>query len=162
MVAAYIGDFFNRIPGIISQAYRNLFTEDLGTVLLSEPSCQSIVWCFECPRFDRQDDFYSLKKAVRSFYEAYSINISANESWDDRQAAVGYQLNKTFPSHERPRFVISGRQMDALQQRHFRWRAIARTLRVSYRTILRRRRELEMAVDVQFSRVTDAELDEIV
>ena len=52
------------------------------------------------------------------------------------QAAVGYQLN-TLRSHRRPRFVISGRQIDALQLRHYSWRAIARTLRVSYRTILR-------------------------
>ena len=75
---------------------------------------------------DRQDDFYSLKKAVRSFYETYSTNISANEAWHDRHAAAGYQLNKTLRSPGRPRFVIGGRQIDALQQRHFKWRAIAK------------------------------------
>ena len=96
--------------------------------------------------------------AVRSFYEAYSINISTNELWDDRQAV---KLNKTLRSHARPRFVISGRQIDALQQRQYSWTAIARKLRVSYRTILRRLRELGMAVGVQFSCVTEAELDEI-
>ena len=65
----------------------------------------------------RQDDFYSLMLAVRSFYEAYSREISVNESWDDCQAIFGYQL-ETLHSHGRPRFVLTGRQMEALQQRH--------------------------------------------
>ena len=99
--------------------------------------------------------------AVRSFYEAYSFNISANDSWADRQATVGYQL-ETLRSRGRPRFVITGRQIDALQQRHYSWTAMARTLRVSYRTILRHRRELGMAVSAHFCHVSDAELDEIV
>ena len=39
---------------------------------------------------------------------------------------------------------------------------MARTLRVSYRTILRRRRALGMTVGAQFCRVSAVELDEIV
>ena len=91
--------------------------------------------------------------AVRLFYKAYSREISANEPWDDCQATFGYQL-ETLRSHGRPRFVRTGRQMEALQQR---WRAIARILRVSYNTILRRQHELGMAVNKRFSRISDAE-----
>ena len=82
---------------------------------------------------DRQDDFYSLMKAVRSFYEAYSREIPANETWDDCQATFGYQL-ETLRSHGRPRFVLTGRQMEALQQRHYSWREIAQEFKsvVSY------------------------------
>ena len=39
---------------------------------------------------------------------------------------------------------------------------MARTLRVSYRTILRRRHELGMAVGERFGRISDAELDKLV
>ena len=39
---------------------------------------------------------------------------------------------------------------------------MARTLRVSYRTILRRQHELGMAVGERFSRISDAKLDELV
>lgn len=74
----------------------------------------------------RQDDFHSLMIAVRSFYETYSREISVNESWDDCQATFGYQL-ETLRSHRRPRFVLTGRQMEALQQRHYSWRTVART-----------------------------------
>ena len=54
---------------------------------------------------DRQDDFYSLMIAVRSFYEAYSRETSANDPWDDCQVTFGYQL-ETLRSHGRPRFVL--------------------------------------------------------
>ena len=74
----------------------------------------------------RQDDFHSLMIAVRSFYETYSREISVNESWDDCQATFGYQL-ETLRSHRIPRFVLTGRQMEALQQRHYSWRTVART-----------------------------------
>ena len=39
---------------------------------------------------------------------------------------------------------------------------MARTLRVSYRTILRRRHELRMAVGELFGHISDAELDQLV
>ena len=103
---------------------------------------------------DTQDDFCFLVIAVQSFYEAYSREISANESWDDCQATFGYQL-ETLRSHGRPRFVLTGCQMEAFQQRQYSWRAMASTLRVSYGTILRRRYELGMAVGEQFSRISD-------
>ena len=61
-----------------------------------------------------------------------------------------------------PRFVLTGCQKEALQQRHYSWRAKTRTLRVSYRTILRRRHELRMAVGERFGHISDAELDELV
>ena len=60
----------------------------------------------------------------------------------------------------RPRFVLTDCQMEALQQRHFNWSAMARTLRVPYHTISRRRHELGIAVGERFSLISDAELDE--
>ena len=84
-----------------------------------------------------------------------------NESWDNCQATFGYQL-QTPCSHGRPTFVLTGRQMEALQQRHYRWRAMARTLRVSYYTISMCRHELGMGVGERFSCISDAELDELV
>ena len=110
---------------------------------------------------DRQDDFYSLMTAVRSFYDAYPSKITVDDSWEDRLSAVCYQP-ETIRSRGRPRFVITGRQLDALQERQYSWRSMARTLRASYRTILRRRRELGMAIGERFSRVSEMELDEIV
>ena len=152
MNAAYIGDFFDRIPGIISQAHRHLHDTQLEVIErihrrlgdslflvnhLVSRGCNSS----SAIDADRQDDFYSLMTAVRSFYDAYSSKITVDDSWEDRLSAVCYQL-ETIRSRGRPRFVITGRQLDALQERHYSWRSMARTLRVSYRTILRRRREL--------------------
>ena len=61
--------------------------------------------------------FYSLMLAVWSFYEACSREISVNKSWDDCQAPFGYQL-ETLRSQGKPRFVLTGYQMEALQQRN--------------------------------------------
>ena len=55
---------------------------------------------------DRQDDLYSPMTAVRSFYDAYSSNISVDDSWQDRHAAVCYQL-ETMRSHGSSRFVMT-------------------------------------------------------
>ena len=52
--------------------------------------------------------------------------------------------------------------MDALQQRHYSQRAIAKTMRVSYGTILRCQHKLGMAVGEQFSWVSDVELDKFI
>ena len=52
--------------------------------------------------------------------------------------------------------------MEALQERHYSWRAMARTLRVLYHTILRCWHELGMAVCERFSYISDAELDELI
>ena len=79
----------------------------------------------------RQDDFYPPIIEVRSFYVAYPREISLNESWNNCQATFGYQL-ETLPSRGRPRFDPTGCQMEALQQRHYSWSAMAKTLRVSY------------------------------
>ena len=172
MDAAYIGDFFDRIPGIISQARRHLHDTQLEVIErihrrlgdslflvnhLVSRACNSS----SAIDADRQDDFYSLMTAVRSFYDAYSSKITVDDSWEDRLSAVCYQP-ETIRSRGRPRFVITGRQLDALQERQYSWRSMARTLRVSYRTILRRRRELGMAIGERFSRVSETELDEIV
>lgn len=83
----------------------------------------------------RQDDFYSPIIEVLSFYDAYLRKISVNGSWNDCQAIFSYQL-ETLPSHERPRFVLTGCPKEALQQRHYSLSAMARALRVSYLLIL--------------------------
>ena len=83
----------------------------------------------------RQDDFYSLMIAVQSFYEAYSREVSVNESWDDCQASFGYQL-ETLRSQRRPRFLLTGRQMEALQPRHYSWRVLAITFDIECRIVL--------------------------
>ena len=112
MDAAFIGDFFDRIPGIISQARRHLHDTQLEVIErvhrrlgdslyllnhLVSRACNS----WSTINADRQDDFYSLMTAVRSFYDAYSNKISVDDSWEDRQAAVCYQL-ETMRSHGRP------------------------------------------------------------
>ena len=83
----------------------------------------------------RQDDFYSPIIEVPSFYEVYLRKISVNGSWNDCQVTFGYQL-ETLPTHGRPRFVHTGCQIEALQQRHYSWSAMARALRVSYLLVL--------------------------
>ena len=128
--AACIGNFFDRIPGIISQARRHLHDTEFEVIerihrrLGDSLSLVNHLVSRACDassalNADRQDDFCSLMTAVQSFYEAYSINTSANESLDDRQATVGYLQLETLRSHGRPRFVITGRQIDSLQQRHY-------------------------------------------
>ena len=91
MDAAYIDVFLDRIPSIISQARRNLHDTNfeviqrihrrLGNCLylmshLVSRACGTLTVI----DVDREDDFYSLMIAVRSFYEAYSRKISANKS----------------------------------------------------------------------------------
>ena len=102
MDVAYVNDLFDSIPSIISQARRHLHDTNfeviqcihrrLGDCLylmnhLVSRAC-GILTVIDA---DRQDDFYSLMIAVRSFCEAYLGEISANESWDDCQATFGYQ-----------------------------------------------------------------------
>ena len=127
MNAAYIGDFFDRIPGIISQARRHLHDTQqevierihrrLGdSLFFGEPSRKSGSSAIDA---DRQGDLYSLMAAVRSFYDAYSSKIAVDDSWEDGLAVVCYQLETIRSIRGRPRFVITGRQLDALQERHY-------------------------------------------
>ena len=83
----------------------------------------------------KQDDLYSPIIEVPSFYEAYLRKISVIGSWNDCQVTFGYLL-ETLPTHGRPRFVFTGCQIEALQQRHYSWSAMARALRVSYLLVL--------------------------
>ena len=85
----------------------------------------------------KQDDFYSPIIEAPSFYEAYFKlrKISVNGSWNDCQVTFGYQL-ETLPTHGRSGSVLTGCQIEALQQRHYSWSAMARALRVSYLLVL--------------------------
>lgn len=63
----------------------------------------------------------------------------------------------------RPRLDISQALLESLQQIGFRWNDMARILRVSSRTLRRRRHELGMQVQGRvFSAMTDVELDNVV
>ena len=111
MDAGYINEFFDRIPSIISQARRHLHDTNfeviqsihkrLGDCLYLMSHLVSRAYgSLTVINADGQDDYYSLMIAVRSFYAAYSREISANESWDDCQATFGYQL-ETLQSRAR-------------------------------------------------------------
>ena len=61
----------------------------------------------------------------------------------------------------RPRYLISAPQLQFLRDLHFSWTKIAKILRVSRKTINRRRQELGMSQELSWSSISDNDLKQI-
>ena len=84
--------------------------------------------------------------------------IEAIESTENGIATI--QTVQIVKTNGRPRYQVSKEMIISLAENHFRWQQIADLLGVSIATLNRRKRELNI-YDVNYSTITDNELDNI-
>ena len=67
-----------------------------------------------------------------------------------------FKLNKQCDTGGRPKYVITKEQIETLRDTGMNWKSVAQVLRISERTLFRRREEFNM--DDKFSDITDTDL----
>jgi len=93
---------------------------------------------------------------IKSRLESKIIGLKDMEPFSTHNLVI------RLPSGGRPRLWLPEKLIRALREQGFNWNSIASLIGVSVATLGRRRKELKIPDDYQYSMITDAELDEIV
>ena len=166
--------FLSRLPHVYEQLRLNQFTQALeiadNMLSTSERTCSLCViflFLFECREDEISHAIVEKLQTLIGQYEQFTrryrdvIQNLQEQETDNRfrcqnEPAFGENLRG------RPRFRVTKAQIESLREISFSWTKIAELIGVSRVTLYRRRQELEIGEQHNYSELTDVQLDAVI
>jgi hypothetical protein len=104
--------------------------------------------------------FHLLLDSVKSLH-SYAKSFESAGNSTDSYAAQYVRHADGRPAPGRPKLNVTQEQIEFLRSLHFSWEKIAQLLQVSIPTLQRRRREFRINDSLEYSDISDENLDEI-
>ena len=169
--------FLAELPTRYEELTSHLFVEDLHVAdsmlkLADEARSGCILFMFLFESQRRHDIFYPIEELLQELVveyqrlvQRYTENV---ERLQDQEIDHSFccPLETVHESQERPRgrprFLISAQQIEGLRELGFSWSKISTLLGVSRITLYRRRQQLGITTDDNYSAISNVDLDAVV
>lgn len=166
--------FLSQLPQVYEQLRLNQFTQVLeiadNMLSASERTCSLCViflLLFDCRKDEISHEIVDKLQTVLRQYEQFTRRYAdvvqhIKEQNTDNRFRCQNEAANCEKLRGRPRFRVTKPQIESLREIGFSWTKIAALIGVSRVTLYRRRRELEIGEQHDYSEITDAQLDVVI